>query len=249
MKQLIERYHIDKYYYIKTTPSTNSLSINNPNQNCCIYTYNQSQGRGQIGRKWYCNPGKDLATSFFVNIGDLKVKDHFTLNIAVSLSIYDSLIAFVGKNGLSIKWPNDIYFQEKKLAGILIQNQIKGLFVFKTIIGIGINVNSLMFPSELPNPTSIDLINNNGSQVSKLKLLQKLAEHLKINLGQMTFDRKGLESRYKNILFGMNEMRYFEKDDQTFEAKIIDVSQEGKLLIDTAEGIQSFSFREVNYVI
>lgn len=252
MDPLVLRLVIDKFLYLKETQSTNEhatklSSISSPNHNFCIYTYNQSDGKGQIGRKWYTGQGDNLAASYVINNVNLKVKDHFCLNMAVSVAIYRLISSYISSKKCTIKWPNDIYVEDKKLAGILIQNQIKGNTISKSVIGIGINVNTKNFPVEIPNPTSILKCNHGGSPISLFEVLEKLTEELTQNLGSIKLFNEKIKAEYLRNLFRINEVNYYKSNGKTFEGKILDVADDGQLKMDTKEGIQSFSFREISF--
>lgn len=246
-------YSIQRFVYLKNTPSTNEYganvsSINNPNYNYCVYTYNQTDGRGQIGRKWFSGQGENIACSFYYRINKLKVKDQFDINIAVCLALYDLIVQYLPNEKIHIKWPNDMYIENKKVAGILIQNQIKGYQISSTTIGIGINVNTQQFPEELPNPTSINHYAKNIHGINKLELLHQLSISLSEKLNQMTI--RDMRSEYISRLYRINELHNFRSEEgEVFAGTIRGITQEGKISIDTEKGPQEFSFRQISYII
>ena len=152
--------------YIKTTNSTNTLlkqlaAEGNPTE--FIYAGYQTAGRGQTGNSWESEADKNLICSILLPPD----KDLYFLNIAVSVAI----IRLIDEQ-LTIKWPNDIYFGDKKLAGMLIQNTIEGRMMGVSIIGIGLNVNQIEFSKDIPNPISLKMIT--GEEYDLENLLNQL---------------------------------------------------------------------------
>mgnify|MGYP003383892774 FL=1 len=131
------------------------MAKNTPLQNYTVVTASaQKKGKGQMGAHWVSEPHKNLLCSVFVAFDTLLVKDQVLLNYAVSIAVYNVLKEYdVPK--LQVKWPNDIMSDTKKISGILIENVIQSSYVKSTVIGIGINVNQVKFPQNLPNATSI----------------------------------------------------------------------------------------------
>ena len=130
--------------YLPETESTNNyamdlISKTNPPEGTCIYTAYQSAGRGQIGRYWHSETGKNILISYILYPKDLKIADQFMLNIIASLAVRDVVDLFC--LNVKIKWPNDIYVDDKKIAGILVQSVLRNNTIKATIIGIGLNVN------------------------------------------------------------------------------------------------------------
>ena len=142
--------------------STNSflknLSVNATVQDFTIVVAKQqTSGRGQMNAEWVVEGGKNLTFSVFSCFDDLPISNQKYLNFSVSLAVFEVLNdLFLPK--LTIKWPNDILSVNKKLAGILIENNLKGNKISSSIIGIGINVNQQKFSKDLPNATSVKKI-------------------------------------------------------------------------------------------
>ena len=253
MELVIKQYLIQHYLYLASTPSTNEFltnvsSISNPNTNYCIYTYNQTEGRGQIGRKWYTGADQNLASSFYFKVYNLDAKDQFLINMMTCLAIYKLIKSYLPNEPVSIKWPNDMYIGDKKLAGILIQNQIKGNKISHTTIGIGVNINSLEFPEDIPNPVSLNHYIRDEKGINKLEFLHALSKNLSDGMNFMIL--RDMKKEYTSKLYRLNETHsYRSAEDGLFEGRILDISQDGKLRMDTPRGIQEYAFREVNYII
>jgi BirA family biotin operon repressor/biotin-[acetyl-CoA-carboxylase] ligase len=122
-----------------------------------IMAESQYAGRGQQLNKWHSEPGKNLTFSVLLKPSFLAVNQQFDLTIAISVGIVKALQKVLG-NGVKIKWPNDVYFNDGKLGGVLIENMVQGLQIKNTIIGIGLNINQVSFSAKVPNPVSVKQI-------------------------------------------------------------------------------------------
>ena len=116
----------------------------------------QTAGKGQRGNSWESAPGMNLTFSTVLYPSALKAREQFTLSMLIALSVYDTLSTYA--EGFSIKWPNDIYWKDKKICGILIENELEGTYLLRCIAGIGVNINQEHFVSPAPNPVSLKQI-------------------------------------------------------------------------------------------
>ncbi|MBT3384227.1 MAG: biotin--[acetyl-CoA-carboxylase] ligase [Prolixibacteraceae bacterium] len=207
----------------------------------------QKQGRGQQNNQWESEPGKNLLASIVLFPRFLQAGKQFLISKVISLALVDFL-----KNeleGVSIKWPNDLYVYDKKVAGILIENSVKGDFLYSVIVGIGLNLNQLKFNSDAPNPVSLKYYT--GKDYSDEQVATVLTENIfkwyeKLELGK--FDE--IDNRYFSNLFRRNKWTWFKKDDQKFEARISGIGEFGQLLLEDRIGnINSYLFKEVEFVI
>jgi len=207
----------------------------------------QTAGRGQIGNQWESEAGKNLLASIFLK-PEISVEEQFLISKVICLAMVELLNEY-DLEQVRIKWPNDIYVADKKIAGILIQNMLQGKKVKSTVIGIGLNINQELFYSDAPNPTSLKLELKKELSVEKILilLLDKLNNfYAKISLGQKT----EIDNLYKFLLYRRNEIFTFRTGDgKTFDGSITDVSKTGQLLIKTEETIRQFGFREIKYVL
>lgn len=110
----------------------------------------QTAGKGQRGNSWESAPGMNLTFSTVLYPSALKAREQFTLSMLIALSVYDTLSTYA--EGFSIKWPNDIYWKDKKICGILIENELEGAYLLRCIAGIGVNINQEHFVSPAPQP-------------------------------------------------------------------------------------------------
>ncbi|CAM1349378.1 biotin--[acetyl-CoA-carboxylase] ligase [Tenacibaculum crassostreae] len=207
----------------------------------------QTEGRGQMDSEWVVESGKNLTFSVFCEIFDLDISNHKYLNYCVSISVFKALQELKLPN-LSVKWPNDILSGNKKLAGILIENSLKGSKINSSVIGIGINVNQDIFLENLPNASSIKRILK--KEVDLDVLLESVLIKLQLNL--VVLKRKEyhlLEEVYLKVLYKKNVPTMFKNNQNIlFMGKIIGVSKNGNLQIELEnETIQEFGLKEVSF--
>lgn len=242
--------------YLASVDSTNTfahnlLSKSNPIEGTVIYTDNQYAGRGQIGSKWQSNEGKNIILSVILYPNFLPIAQQFKLNQAVALAIYDFLAEYIFPvDALSVKWPNDIYIKDKKIGGVLIENQLRGSGFAHSVIGIGLNINQESFPADLPNATS--LLIETGFQHDVYAMIGKLCERLEQRYLQLKAQKyQILEQDYLKILYGFQQWRDFKiaATQQNIRGKIIGVEPSGNIQISTAQQLFSFAFKEVVFTI
>ncbi len=225
----------------------NILSKSNPTEGTAISTYNQVNGRGQIGSKWESQPNKNISLSIILYPTFLDAKDGFLLNQAISLSVWE-FICLHNVASAKIKWPNDIYINDLKVAGLLIQNSIQGQQLQSSVVGIGININQEYFSKEIPNPTS--LINETKKTFDLDELSAQLFDHVERNYFLLKSGNvKLIQKKYFSALYRLNVWTNFSKMDGTsFKGKIRSTSADGKIRIENEQGtIEAFNLKEVVY--
>ena len=156
--------------------------------NMVVVADNQTEGRGCGTNRWESERGQNLLFSLMIHPENLPANQQFQISMAISLAIIDALGQMVGD--LSIKWPNDIYWRNGKLAGILIENTLKGNLIKDSIIGVGLNVNQRKFHSDAPNPVSLWQIT--GQETNREQLLKDILQRLDF--------KDGLKERYMKSL-------------------------------------------------
>ena len=144
------------------------ISENNDISDMVVVAAHQTAGRGMDKNRWESEAGKNLLFSIALNVNFLEAENQFKISQAVSVAIVETLSQFVDDKRLFIKWPNDIYFGDKKLAGMLIQNTIEGRMMGVSIIGIGLNVNQIEFSKDIPNPISLKMISGRDFDLDNL---------------------------------------------------------------------------------
>ncbi|MBC7884955.1 MAG: biotin--[acetyl-CoA-carboxylase] ligase [Saprospiraceae bacterium] len=239
--------------HLTDTASTNDyamelISKTNPSEGTCIRADYQTGGRGQIGRYWHSESEKNLLISYIFYPAHLKAEDQFILNIISGLAVLDLVAEFLP--GVKIKWPNDIYVNNKKIAGILVQNTLRESFIKSTVIGVGLNVNQMVFPNEIHNPTSI--FKELSTLTSIETLLPVLSSKLEYYYLLLKKGNTGLLTKlYLSNLYQINEWAaYKDTEGNLFNGKITSIDDHGKLeMILHSGAIRVFGFREISFVI
>lgn len=210
-----------------------------------ILAQEQTEGRGQYTRTWHTTPGKHLAFSIILLPEAMEVNSLPLLSLKTSLAIVRSLHILIDEKLCRIKWPNDIYANGRKLAGILIENAIASQKVRHSIIGIGLNVNEDSFPPDLSNATSLKLL------TGKTYTLTELAERIRASVMSLVEDPSpNWKAEYDNYIFGKNEIHTFRKNEIDFDAEVLGVDVEGKLNLRHVDGRQrNYSNHEIKWVI
>ncbi|MEQ8924575.1 MAG: biotin--[acetyl-CoA-carboxylase] ligase [Fulvivirga sp.] len=236
-----------KVIYLPSCHSTNDVASDlirngSPQEGTVVITDHQTAGKGQRGNSWYSEPKKNLTFSIILHPRYLTATDQFYLNIVASLAIYDVLSKYV--NHVKVKWPNDIYVKSKKIAGILIQNTIKSNRIEDSVLGIGLNINQQQF--ELESATSI--FKETGIEFNLQNVLADLIQSLENNIFKLRANNvANLKEQYLSNLLGYEEERLF-KSDSEFRGRIIGISKDGKLQIETFTGLKEFNFKEVSFL-
>lgn len=207
----------------------------------------QSAGRGYHKNVWESEKGENLLFSFYLKPVFLNPANQFMLSQAISLGIIDFLGKF-GK-GFQIKWPNDIFFEKKKIAGILIENAFSGSNFQSSIIGIGLNLNQTDFSGHLPNPVSLRQII--GRKLNVQKEFFDLIECLKIRVKQLEKETvESLTNKYLSHLFLFQKESQYKSAGKQFSGTIVGVDEFGRLQLISSEGDDLlFAFKEIEYLI
>jgi BirA family transcriptional regulator, biotin operon repressor / biotin---[acetyl-CoA-carboxylase] ligase len=212
-----------------------------------VHSNYQTSGRGQQGNTWESEAGKNLLLSIVLYPRKIKPGDQFAISMAISLGILDHVRDIV--KGSAIKWPNDIYVADRKIAGLLIENSILNGSIVQSIAGIGFNVNQVDFPGYIPNPVSLKMITGNEYDLSEnLRiLLSKLDKRYRQLVSER--DRK-MKSEYISSLYGLMEWRPFRTiPDGNIYGRIVGIAQSGQLMVETEdETIREYNFKEIEFI-
>ncbi|MEE3484204.1 MAG: biotin--[acetyl-CoA-carboxylase] ligase [Bacteroidales bacterium] len=211
----------------------------------------QTAGRGQIGNSWVSEKGKNLLFSILL-YPQIEIKEQFLISKIVSLSVVSILKEWLPQEAanFSIKWPNDIYYNHKKIAGILIENLLLGDEIQNSIVGIGLNVEQIDFPSNLPNPVSLRQINDQLSYDKDL-MIEQIRDKVVFLLqhSDELFFRNQLNTAYLSVLYKIHEYSFFSDKSGVFRAQITDVLPDGRLMLETEDGEHRFYyFKEVSFL-
>jgi BirA family transcriptional regulator, biotin operon repressor / biotin---[acetyl-CoA-carboxylase] ligase len=207
----------------------------------------QKKGRGQQKNHWESEFGKNMLASFIIFPPFLIAAKQFYISKIVSLALVDFLKTET--NEVTVKWPNDIYIQNKKIAGILIENSVKGNNVSSAIIGIGLNLNQEKFISDAPNPVSLKQIT--GKDYIVETVARQISEYFFIWYDKLQFGCfNEIDTFYFNQLFRANEWALFSKEGKIFESKITGIGGFGQLILEERNcSISEFMFKEVEFII
>lgn len=228
--------------FISSTHSTNTLMRELlakgewPEEELFLYAGYQTAGRGQTGNSWESEADKNLLCSILLPPN----KNLYFLNIAVSVAILRII-----DEPLTIKWPNDIYWQDKKLAGILLENAIVGAEIKYSIAGIGLNVNQTKFTSDAPNPFSLKQITGKTYDIDQL--MKDLFEAVKAVLNE---PEERIWSKYKDHLYRREGFWPYEDQNGRFEAQIKDVLPTGEIILqDENNKERTYHFKQIRYIL
>ena len=206
----------------------------------------QYAGRGQQQNRWHSEDGKNLTFSILLNPAFLPLAQQFDLTRAVSLGIINALTPLLGDQ-LKIKWPNDIYYADGKLGGILIENIVQGSQIKNSIIGIGLNINQAVFPLDVPNPVSLrQILRKDYDLKILLSDICKNIEVAYLNLKAGKFDL--VRKAYLERLYWLNERKMFKARGQVFEGIIENVRDDGFLIINNGAGASEYTQKEIEFL-
>ena len=207
----------------------------------------QTAGRGQRGNTWESEAESNLLFSFVLHPTFLLAKQQFFISQVVALSIQEVLSNYA--DGFSIKWPNDIYWHNKKVAGILIENDLAGQTISRTIAGIGLNINQRQFVSDAPNPVSLYQII--GQDTDRFEVLSQILHQVNHYYQLLkNGDAQTIADRYMKALFRKSGYHLYRDANGTFSAQIIDIESNGRLLLKDDLGTErGYFFKEVESLI
>lgn len=237
-----------KSMYLRETRSTNlvlkeMLREYELPEGFVLRTDFQSAGKGQPGNSWESEKGKNLLFSVLLYPQHIAIDQQFILSQLVSVAILRTLNSFC--SGFSIKWPNDIYFGDKKIGGILIENSLQGSKLNTSIVGIGLNINQKTFRSDAPNPVSLRQITAKNQR--RKNILQDVLNNIYELYSKMDVDtirNEYFENLYRRVGF------YTYRDNKgLFEAELAGIESDGCLKLKTRTGeIRAYYFKEVAFV-
>lgn len=238
--------------HLTAVDSTNSYASEmlrqmRPTEGTIIYTFEQQKGRGQRGNNWYSEPNKNVAFSLILHPSFLGVNEQFLLTKIASLAVADLMAELISGASVpvSIKWPNDIYADDKKIAGILIENSIGDHSIQSAVIGIGLNINQENFNEENFSATSLKMIKATDFNLDDI--VERLCEFLEARYLQLKSNkRESIDRAYLERLYRLNEWKKYTDSKGTFEGKIINVSGSGKLQVELRDSqTREFDLKEI----
>ena len=226
--------------HIDQTDSTNRWLRENGLGEMVVVADYQTAGRGCGSNSWESERGNNLTFSMLIHPDGISARRQFHISMAVSLAVCEALGQHIGD--LSIKWPNDIYWRNGKIGGILIENQLQGDIIKASIIGIGLNVNQQEFKSDAPNPVSLWQITRQETD------RQKLLDDILCCLGHCLY--QNVRQQYLQMLYRRKGFHPYTDKDGAFMAEIVDVEDDGHLLLlDDSGQRRRYAFKEVQFVV
>jgi BirA family biotin operon repressor/biotin-[acetyl-CoA-carboxylase] ligase len=243
--------------YLTSCHSTNDLakaliSKGLSNNGMVIVAENQTAGRGQQGTQWSSEKGKNLLFSLIFRFNKLPHASQFLFNKTLSIHLLGFFRTYFSNmhGDFHIKWPNDVYLNGKKVAGILIENSLSGSNIHSSIVGIGINVNQQSF--EFPGASSLSVILQR--EIDRYDLLNNLLLYLDENLS-LEYESlhpaqiQTINKVYDSTLWGLHELRsYRTTAGKTFQAILKGVDEQGLLILETPHGIERFEIKSIQFV-
>ena len=242
------------YIKVSQTASTNTylsrLAATLPG-GTVIYTPSQTAGRGQKGNSWESEDDKNLTFSMLLKRPPVKARDQFYLSEAAAIAVVEALTAEAG-DGFTVKWPNDVYWQDKKVCGMLLENSLDGSGIAHCVVGIGINVNQERFVSDAPNPVS--LINITGREHDLMTLLKGVCARIEQLVDSLADDnaRVDLHQRYMAALYRNDGQLhpYEDADGNRFMASVAGIAPDGTLTLLHEDGAShDYLFKQVKHII
>ena len=235
-----------KIVHIDETDSTNSwlqkrlAADERSDANLVIWAEYQTAGRGCGTNRWESERGENLTFSMLIHPKELPATQQFHISMAISLAICEAIGQYIGD--VSIKWPNDIYWRNGKIGGILIENTLKGSIIMDSIIGVGLNVNQRVFKSDAPNPVSMWQICEH--ETDREALLKEILE---------TFERildSKIREQYLSKLYRRKGYHPYADKEGAFMAEIVTVEDDGHLVLHDDNGKERrYAFKEVQFII
>ena len=221
-----------------------------------VTTDYQTHGHGQVNTVWESARGENLLFSFLFRPQHIAAAEQFFLSEIACLAVAHTLDAYT--EGISVKWPNDVYHHDRKICGMLLRHTLSGAQISATLVGIGLNLNQKQFVGDAPNPVSLRQII--GRPVDREEVLCRFAHHFDRLLRAVTppdaderlAQRQHLHREYLRRLYHRDgEHHYVETaSGEIFSAHIVDVAPTGQLTLRTTDGrLRHYHFKEVRFVV
>ena len=240
------------YHHFAQLDSTNAF-LQRQQSECDIRNWvvsadEQTAGKGMGNNGWESEVGKNLTFSLAVDMGFLPAERQFLLSKAVPLGIIEVLDELLPAEKLSIKWPNDIFYENRKLAGILINSTIKASMMDISIIGIGLNINQMQFQDWPTHPISLKMIS--GKDFDLQPLLEQIAERFIMKVEQLKTDPTSIEQDYLKRLFRYHTWADYEVNGEGMRLYMTGIDLFGRLqLVDEQQTSYTFDIKEIKFAL
>jgi BirA family biotin operon repressor/biotin-[acetyl-CoA-carboxylase] ligase len=210
-----------------------------------VFAHEQTRGKGQRNKEWISQKGQNIAISLILEPQGLALSELFLLSMAVANGVYDCLNKYIGGE-LSVKWPNDMYWRDRKAGGILIENVLQGSAWRFAIAGIGLNINQVAFHGLQSKAISLKQIT--GKEYEPLALAKELCLEINESFNVLHTRPSEIIELYNSHLYKINKTVRLKKDNRVFEAVIKEVTRDGRLVVQHSIE-ESFSVGEVEWQI
>ncbi|KGN85027.1 biotin--[acetyl-CoA-carboxylase] ligase [Porphyromonas sp. COT-290 OH860] len=246
----------DRFLFLDEAASTNSYLMEmlqqdrNLPQLFAVVARNQTHGRGQRGNSWYTSANKNLTFSFLIRNGYIAPQDQYAVSELVAYGLLKTIARYLDEDQaykLKIKWPNDIYYEDKKIAGILIEHSITGEHIDYSVAGIGLNLNEESFPADIPNPISLKQIT--GESYDPDEVLRRLMKRYGFMIEEFLLGNYAeVHREYMRRLYRRRGLHPFTDAQGHFLASIKDVLPTGQIVLQREDGAEStYAFKEIQF--
>jgi BirA family biotin operon repressor/biotin-[acetyl-CoA-carboxylase] ligase len=245
----------EKIIRLQSVASTNDYMIEQirtgmiTQEGTVVLTNEQTTGKGMDKNSWESEPGRNLTVSIYFKPDFLRADQQFLLNKSISLGVFDFVKSLVTQLKVTIKWPNDIYIGDRKIAGILINNTVGGNVLLQSVVGIGININQQKFTGNVRNPVSLVHVLRRVIDVEyALRELLFWIENRYEQLMNRKFEM--ISADYLESLYRFNEEHFYLYKNEKIAARITGVSDYGHLqLVTGKKDTLECDFKEIEFVI
>lgn len=240
------------FVHLKQTDSTNAY-LQRQQATCDIRSWvvstdEQTAGKGMGSNGWESEIGKNLTFSVALDMRFLPAAQQFLLSETVALGLAEALDTVLPADKLRIKWPNDIYFENRKLAGILINSTIKASMMDISIIGIGLNVNQMQFQDWPTNPVSLQQIT--GKEYALQPLLEQIVESINKKVENLKSSPTAIEKEYLQRLYRYRTWGDYELNGKVVRLFMRGIDPFGRLkMMDEANTMYCFDIKEIRFLI
>lgn len=212
-----------------------------------VVTDYQTAGRGQVGNTWESEGGKNLMFSVILYPDFLPANRQFLISQIAALSVKETLDEYV--SDVTVKWPNDIYWRDRKICGMLIENDLSGRELYCSVLGIGININQQKFLSNAPNPVSLAQIT--GQEYDREEILNNFLNRLYTRyLSLIREQEEDIRKDYMAALYRRDGFHPYRDEHGLFSARIQGIELMGHLILEVDNGeVRRYAFKEVSTVI
>ncbi len=248
------------FIHLKSIKNSNTFLLDKLRNNLAahgtaVFADEQTAGKGQMGKVWKSEPCQNIILSLAIDVSFIPINNQFCISVMVALGCYKFFCKYAGEE-TTIKWPNDIYWRERKAGGILIETLNSKKWKMENgdwgkkrfaVVGIGININQTVFSEGVKNPVSLKQIT--GKQFNVVDLAKELCTCINDEYVRLQNDKQTQQLIELNkILFKQNEIVKLKKEQIIFSCVIKGVNEYGKLLVQHSV-YESFNLHEVEWMI